>query len=190
MFPKSHLRTRVLSFLLTPFFFFNPALFWKYLPLSGVEDVFTNSSVLSWNISGFHLFHMIAAIPAFLSAASLQPLFVCSQFLPLLLPNFCEVPRTSCWSTGAPVGNIVWLCKTKCGNKSIYADHESTANVFFHRRNESLNFPTLFHPETWAAPSRSLQGAISKPLLGSISSDFKYLQHRQVYPNQPSRFVS
>lgn len=93
MFYKSHLRTRVLNFLLMAFYFFFSALLWEYLPLSAVAVMFTNSSGISWNNSDFHLLHVfsvyiIAAIPAFLSAAPLCMI--------LLLPNLWEAPGTSC----------------------------------------------------------------------------------------------
>lgn len=91
---------------------------------------------------------MTGATPAFLSAAPLQPLFVCSQFLPLLAPNFCELPGTCRLRCGAPAGYTMCLCKTKLVNKSTNADHERIANItFLHMRNKSSVFPPLFHPE-------------------------------------------
>lgn len=98
----------------------------------------------------------------------------------------CGVPRPGCWRRGACASIAVHLCKTEPASTSTCAGHERTANTFLHRRKESSEFPSLFHPETRAAPSRSLQGTTCKPLLGSISSNFRCPQHRQAYPNQPS----
>lgn len=98
----------------------------------------------------------------------------------------CAVPHPGCWRHGACAGIAVLLCKTEPASTSTCAGHKRTANTFLHRRKESSGFPSLFHPETRASPSRSLQGATCKPLLGSVSSTFRCPQHRQAHPNQPS----